>query len=78
MKLLFELNESKDGLVLINGKQIVGKVEIPPMADFCGKTYPVTEIGRFINKDNCHQSVSIIVPDTVTTLRKALSRTVTS
>lgn len=47
MKLKFELNETKDGLVVAGGEDTKGKVAIPSEHEYEGNMYPVKEIGSF-------------------------------
>ena len=45
MKLNYKLNETKNGLIVTGGEDLVGDVIIPSQAELDAKTYPVTEIG---------------------------------
>lgn len=65
MKLFFELNETKDGLVVASGEDTKGKVAIPSEHEFEGNMYSVKEIGSFAF-DRCEDLESIEVPSSVT------------
>ena len=65
MKLFFELNETKDGLVVAGGEDTKGKVTIPSEHEYEGNMYPVKEIGSFAF-DRCEGLESIEVPSSVT------------
>lgn len=46
MKLKFEFNKNKDGLVIKRCEDIEGELVIPSEQEYEGKMYPVTEIGN--------------------------------
>ena len=41
MKLFYQLDENKDGLIVTGGEDLKGELNIPSEQNFEGKTYPV-------------------------------------
>ena len=50
MELNFELNETKDGLVVTGGKDLEGELVIPSEQEYEGQLFPVMKItaGAFV------------------------------
>lgn len=70
MKLNYELNEKRNGLIVTGCEEIDGEVIIPSQAVINGVTYPVTEIGKYAF-DSMYRSdkpTEVVFPDSIITI----------
>ena len=65
MKLFYQLNDNKDGLVITSCYNLEGKIRIPSECEYKGKTFPVTQIDEYAFW-GCEPLTSIHIPDSVT------------